>query len=50
MKEETQNVRRLNLQTLMLIVLIVVGVGIIVLLQTKDSSLNGQHNGYDDTI
>jgi peroxiredoxin len=40
MKEETQNVRRLNLQTLVLIVLIVVGVGIIVLLQTKDSSFN----------
>jgi len=40
MKEESQNVRRVNLQSLMLIVLIVVGVGIIVLLQTKDSSFN----------
>ncbi|NNL43411.1 MAG: TlpA family protein disulfide reductase [Desulfobacterales bacterium] len=40
MKEETQNVRRLNLQTLILIVLILVGVGIMVLLQTKDFSFN----------
>ena len=40
MKEESQNVRRVNLQSLMLIVLIVVGVGIIFLLQTKDSSFN----------
>ena len=40
MKEESQNVRRVNLQSLMLIVLIVVGVGIIVLLQTKNSSFN----------
>ena len=37
MKEESQNVRRVNLQSLMLIVLIVVGVGIIFLLRTKDS-------------
>jgi len=40
MKEETQKVRRLNLQSIMLIVLIMVGVGIIGLLQTKDSSFN----------
>ena len=40
MKEETQNVRRVNLQSIMLIVLVMVGVGIIVLLQTKDSSFN----------
>ena len=40
MKEETQKVRRVNLQSIMLIVLITVGVGIIVLLQTKDSSFN----------
>ena len=40
MREETQNVRKLSLRPLMLIVLILVGVGIIVLLQTKDSSLN----------
>ena len=40
MKEETQKARRINLQSIMLIVLIMVGVGIIVLLQTKDSSFN----------
>ena len=40
MREETQNVRKLSFRPLMLIVLIMVGVGIIVLLQTKDSSLN----------
>ncbi len=40
MSEETRNVRKLSLQPLLLIVLIMVGVGIIVLLQTKDSSLN----------
>ena len=40
MREETQKVRKLSLQPLMLIVLILVGVGIIVLLQTKDSSFN----------
>jgi peroxiredoxin len=40
MKEETQKVRRVNLQSLMLIVLIIVGVGIIVMLQTKDSFFN----------
>ena len=40
MKEEAQNVQRLNVQYLLLIVLIIVGVGIIVLLQTKDSSFN----------
>ena len=40
MKEENQNVRRANFRTLTLIVLIVVGVGIIVLLQLKDSLFN----------
>jgi peroxiredoxin len=40
MKEEIQKVRRVNLQSIMLILLIVIGVGIIVLLQTKDSSFN----------
>ncbi len=40
MNEETQNVRRINIQSILLIVMIVVGVGVIVLLQTKDSSLN----------
>jgi len=40
MKEETQNVRRVKFQSLMLIVLIMVGAGVIVLLQTKDSSFN----------
>jgi len=40
MKEEIQKVRRVNLQSIMLIFLIIIGVGIIVLLQTKDSSFN----------
>ena len=40
MKVETQSGRRLNPQLFMLIALIMVGVGIIVLLQTKDSSFN----------
>jgi len=40
MREETQNDRKLSLRPLMLIVLILVGVGIIVLLQTKDSAFN----------
>jgi peroxiredoxin len=40
MKEETQKIRRVNIQSLMLIVLIMVGVGIVVMLQTKDSSFN----------
>ena len=37
MKEENQSTRRGNLQSIILIILIVVGVGIIVLLQLKDS-------------
>jgi peroxiredoxin len=37
MKEENQSVRRGNLQSIILIMLIVVGVGIIVLLQLEDS-------------
>jgi peroxiredoxin len=40
MSTETQNGRKSNLQPLMLIVLILVGVGIIVLLQTRNSSFN----------
>jgi len=40
MKDQTQNVRRINLQSIVLIFLIIAGVGIIVLLQTKDSSFN----------
>jgi len=40
MREEIQDDRKLSLQPLMLIVLILVGVGIIVLLQTKDSAFN----------
>ena len=40
MKEEIQKVRRVNLQSILLIFLFIVGVGIIVLLQTKDSSFN----------
>ncbi|MBW2538904.1 MAG: TlpA family protein disulfide reductase [Deltaproteobacteria bacterium] len=40
MKEEIQKFRRVNLQSIMLIFLIIIGVGIIVLLQTKDSSFN----------
>ena len=38
MKEEIQKARRANLQSILLIFLIIIGVGIIVLLQTKDSS------------
>ena len=37
MKQENQSVRRVNFRTLVLIVLMAVGVGIIVLLQLKDS-------------
>jgi peroxiredoxin len=40
MKKETEKVRRVNLQSIILIVLIIVGVGILVLLQNKDSFLN----------
>jgi peroxiredoxin len=40
MKEETKSDRRLNLQPFMMIALILIGVGIIILLQTKDSSFN----------
>jgi peroxiredoxin len=40
MKEEIQKVRRVNLQSIMLIFLIIIGVGIIVFLQTKDSSFD----------
>jgi len=40
MTEEIQKVRRANLQSILLIFLIIIGVGIIVLLQTKDSSFN----------
>jgi peroxiredoxin len=40
MKEEIQEVRRVNLQSVLLIFLFIVGVGVIVLLQTKDSSFN----------
>jgi len=40
MKVETQSDRRLNLQLLMLIALIMFGVGVLVLLQTKDSFFN----------
>ncbi len=40
MKEENQSVRRVNYRALILIVLMAVGVGIIVLLQLKDSSFN----------
>jgi peroxiredoxin len=40
MKEETQKVRRVNLQSIILIILVFVAVGIIVLLQNKDSSFN----------
>ena len=40
MKEEAQNVHKINIQYVLLIVLIIVGVGTIVLLQTKDSSFN----------
>ncbi|MEE4262019.1 MAG: TlpA disulfide reductase family protein [Desulfobacteraceae bacterium] len=40
MKEASQNIRKSRLQPLILIVLILVGAGIIALLQTKDSSFN----------
>ena len=40
MKEKIQKDRRVNLQSILLIFLIIIGVGIIVLLQTKDSSFN----------
>ena len=40
MKEEIQKARRANFQSIFLIFLIIIGVGIIVLLQTKDSSFN----------
>jgi len=40
MKEENQSVRRVNFQSIILIVLAIAGVGIMVLLQTKDSSFN----------
>ena len=40
MKEETQNVRRVNPQSIILILVIFVCVGVLVLLQTKDSSFN----------
>ncbi len=40
MKEENQSVRRVNFRTLILIVLMAVSVGIIVLLQLKDSPFN----------
>jgi hypothetical protein len=45
MKEENQSVSRESFQSLILIVLIVVGVGIFVLFQIKDSSFNpfGKH-------
>ena len=38
MKEETQKIRKVNFQSIILIFLIIVGAGIIVLLQLKDSS------------
>jgi len=40
MKEEIQQVRRVNYQSIIVIFLIIVGIGIIVLLQTNKSSLN----------
>jgi peroxiredoxin len=40
MKEENQKVQRVNFQSIILIFIIIFGVGIIVLLQTKDSSFN----------
>jgi len=40
MRDENQKVRRVKLHSIILIFLIVIGVGIIVLLQTKDSSFN----------
>ena len=40
MKEEIQEVRKVNFQSILLIFLIIIGVGIIVLLQNKDSLFN----------
>jgi len=40
MKEETQKVRRVNSQSIILIFVIIVCIGILVLLQTKDSSFD----------
>ena len=40
MQEKTQSDRRFNFKPLLLVVLIIIGLGIIVLLQTKDSSFN----------
>ena len=40
MKAEIQQVRRVDLKSILLIFLFVIGIGIIVLLQTKDSSFN----------
>ena len=40
MKEEIKKARMVNFQSILLIFLIIIGVGIIVLLQTKDSSFN----------
>ena len=40
MKKENQGVRRVSFRTIILFVLMVVGIGIIVLLQFKDSSFN----------
>jgi peroxiredoxin len=40
MKEEIPNAGRVNLQSIVLLFLLIAGVGIIVLLQTKDSSFN----------
>jgi len=40
MEEEIQSVRRVNFQSIILIVLIIIGIGIIILLQLKDSPFN----------
>ena len=40
MQEEIQEVQKVKFQSIFLIVLFIVGVGVIVLLQTKDSSFN----------
>jgi len=40
MEEENQNVRRVNFQSIILIVLAIAGIGIIILLQLKDSPFN----------
>ena len=40
MREDTQNDRKLSLRPFVLIVLILIGAGILVLLQTKDSAFN----------